>query len=62
MGQYSVHEAKTNLSKLIASALAGEDVVIARGSLPVCAAGGSCDTSAALLWGAERQDRDGRTL
>jgi prevent-host-death family protein len=30
-----VHEAKSQLSKLIAAALAGEDVVIARGSEPV---------------------------
>ena len=34
MTQYSVHEAKTNLSKLIASALDGGDVVIARGNVP----------------------------
>jgi len=31
----TVHNAKTNLSKLIAAALAGEDVVIARGQTPV---------------------------
>jgi len=35
MTQFTVHEAKTNLSKLIAEALAGGDVVIARGSVPV---------------------------
>jgi prevent-host-death family protein len=35
MSQFTVHAAKTNLSKLIESALAGEDVVIARGSKPV---------------------------
>lgn len=35
MAQYSVHEAKTNLSRLIAEALEGGDVVIARGSVPV---------------------------
>ena len=35
MAQFSVHDAKTNLSKLIADALAGMDVVIARGSVPV---------------------------
>lgn len=34
MAQFSVHDAKTNLSKLIADALAGVDVVIARGSVP----------------------------
>jgi len=34
MAQFSVHEAKTNLSKLIADALAGGEVVIARGSIP----------------------------
>jgi prevent-host-death family protein len=35
MAQFSVHDAKTNLSRLIANALAGDDVVIARGSVPV---------------------------
>ena len=35
MAQYSVHDAKTNLSRLIADALAGDEVVIARGSVPV---------------------------
>ncbi len=35
MSQFSVHKAKTNLSKLIASALDGADVVIAHGSVPV---------------------------
>lgn len=35
MAQFSVHEAKTNLSRLIAAALAGGEVVIARGSVPV---------------------------
>ena len=32
---FTVHQAKTNLSKLIASALDGEEVIIARGSSPV---------------------------
>lgn len=35
MAQFSVHDAKTNLSKLIATALEGGEVVIARGSVPV---------------------------
>lgn len=35
MTQFSVHEAKTNLSRLIADALAGGEVVIARGNVPV---------------------------
>ncbi|WP_310498493.1 type II toxin-antitoxin system prevent-host-death family antitoxin [Sandarakinorhabdus sp.] len=35
MAQFTVHDAKTNLSRLIADALAGGDVVIARGSTPV---------------------------
>jgi prevent-host-death family protein len=35
MPQFSVHDAKTNLSKLIAAALEGGDVVIARGTIPV---------------------------
>jgi len=30
-----MHQAKTQLSKLVAAALAGEDVVIARGSEPL---------------------------
>ena len=34
MAQFSVHDAKTNLSKLIADALAGGEVVIARGQVP----------------------------
>ena len=35
VAQFSVHDAKTNLSKLIAAALEGDKVVIARGSVPV---------------------------
>lgn len=34
MAQFTVHDAKTNLSRLIADALAGGDVVIARGNVP----------------------------
>jgi prevent-host-death family protein len=33
--QYNVHTAKSQLSKLIDAALAGEEVVIAKGSKPV---------------------------
>ncbi len=32
---FTVHQAKTQLSKLIASALDGEEVIIARGDKPV---------------------------
>ncbi|MFM8938611.1 MAG: type II toxin-antitoxin system Phd/YefM family antitoxin [Phenylobacterium sp.] len=35
MPQYSVRDAKTHLSRLISRALAGEEVVIVRGSKPV---------------------------
>jgi prevent-host-death family protein len=35
MSQFTVHDAKTNLSRLIADALAGDEVVIARGNVPV---------------------------
>lgn len=35
MKQVTVHAAKTNLSKLIDAALAGEEIVIAKGSKPV---------------------------
>lgn len=35
MRHVTVHAAKTNLSKLIEAALAGEDVVISRGNKPV---------------------------
>jgi antitoxin (DNA-binding transcriptional repressor) of toxin-antitoxin stability system len=35
MAQYSVHDAKTHLSRLIAEAVAGEEVVILRGKVPV---------------------------
>ena len=34
MPTYTVHEAKTNLSKLIESAERGEEVIIARGNKP----------------------------
>ncbi len=34
MTQFSVHDAKTNLSRLIAAALEGGEVVIARGNVP----------------------------
>jgi prevent-host-death family protein len=33
--QVTIHSAKTNLSKLIEAALAGEEVVIAKGKIPV---------------------------
>lgn len=35
MHQVTIHEAKTQLSRLIQEALAGEDVVIAKGSKPL---------------------------
>ena len=35
MQQVTIHAAKTQLSRLIAAALAGEEVVIARGDRPV---------------------------
>lgn len=35
MTQVNIHEAKTNLSKLIKMALAGEEVIIAKGNRPV---------------------------
>ncbi len=35
MLQVNVHEAKTNLSKLIKKVVEGEDVVIARGNKPI---------------------------
>ncbi len=35
MSTYTVHQAKTNLSKFIAAVEAGEKVVIARGTTPV---------------------------
>ena len=33
--QFTIHKAKTHLSKLIEAALKGEEVIIARGSEPV---------------------------
>ncbi|MEX2649829.1 MAG: type II toxin-antitoxin system Phd/YefM family antitoxin [Alphaproteobacteria bacterium] len=35
MTTVTIHEAKTNLSRLIARALAGEEIVILRGKVPV---------------------------
>lgn len=34
MTTFTVHEAKTNLSRLIADVLAGKEVIIARGKVP----------------------------
>ena len=33
--KYTVHQAKTNLSRLLAEACSGEDVIIARGDQPI---------------------------
>ena len=35
MTQYNIHAAKTNLSQLVNQALAGEEIVIARGKKPL---------------------------
>jgi prevent-host-death family protein len=35
MRQVTVHAAKTNLSKLIDAAMAGEEIIIAKGAKPV---------------------------
>jgi prevent-host-death family protein len=35
MQKVTIHAAKTNLSKLIEAAVAGEDVIIAKGSKPI---------------------------
>jgi prevent-host-death family protein len=35
MNKVTIHNAKTNLSRLIEQACAGEEVIIARGNLPV---------------------------
>jgi prevent-host-death family protein len=35
MATVTIHEAKTNLSKLIKKASAGEEIIIARGNVPV---------------------------
>jgi len=35
MGSVTIHEAKTNLSKLIEKACRGEEVIITRGATPV---------------------------
>ncbi len=35
MQRVTIHAAKTNLSKLIAAAMAGEEVIIAKGSKPM---------------------------
>ena len=35
MHQVTIHEAKTNLSKLIQESLTGEEVIIARGNRPL---------------------------
>ena len=35
MATVTIHQAKTNLSRLIARARAGEEIIIARGAVPV---------------------------
>jgi prevent-host-death family protein len=35
VSNYSVHEAKTHLSKLIAAALEGQEVIVQRGAHPI---------------------------
>lgn len=35
MAIFTIHEAKTHLSRLVAAALAGEEVIVARGKVPV---------------------------
>ena len=35
MKQFSIHEAKTHLSRLIQAALKGEEIIIAKGNKPV---------------------------
>ena len=35
MRQFTIHEAKTQLSKLIQAALQGEDIIIAKGKQPL---------------------------
>ena len=35
MPQFTIHQAKTHLSRLIRQAIAGEEVIIARGSTPL---------------------------
>ena len=39
MSVFTIHQAKTNLSKLIQKAAAGEEVIIARGCKAGCPAG-----------------------
>ena len=65
MKQITIHQAKTNLSRFIEEALAGEEIVIARGKLPLVrivplapavrkrAAGGARGT---VVWTAEDFD------
>ncbi|MFH1922959.1 MAG: type II toxin-antitoxin system prevent-host-death family antitoxin [Planctomycetota bacterium] len=35
MAKYNIHQAKTHLSRLIRAALAGEEIVIAKGNRPL---------------------------
>ena len=42
MATVTIHEAKTNLSKLIARAKAGEEIIIAKGNEPMVRTGATC--------------------
>ncbi len=57
MAQFSVHDAKTNLSRLIADALEGGDVVIARGAVPVVRLVPVEPRGKRGIWGAQGNDR-----
>ena len=52
MAKVTIHEAKTQLSKLIARAEAGEEIVIARGREPVAKLTALKSTKRKLVFGA----------
>lgn len=54
MATYTVHQAKTQLSKLIERATGGEEVIIARGSVPAVRIVPVCTTAAKRSFGAYR--------
>lgn len=54
MKQVNIHEAKTNLSRLIAEVESGEDVVLARGGKPVARLVRVVDAAPSRRFGAMR--------
>ena len=64
MQQFTIHQAKTHLSRLVASAEAGEEIILARGDKPVARIVPILPEpkSRKLGWLAHQRPADGRSI